>query len=800
MRILRPIGGLLFLAWCSASAAAQCSTSWDTGAGLAGTDTPVQHMVRWDPDGPGPATPVLVCGGAFTTFGSLAASGLGTWDPATGAKSVLQPSLGPVTALAAGTNGELYVARGYAQNSSPRIERWTGSGWQVIHQSNGVHALCIRANGNLIAAVVTQFGSGIYEQVGTTWNPLGTVSSGYVVTVAPLANGSLIASLHDNFYGNSVIRLNGGIWSNIGPQANGIVTSLLEMPNGDIVAGGRTFLSVAPFNAFGATVSPRLARWNGTAWTTIGTNGDVASLQAMANGDLVVNGYFDTVAGVTAPRSARWNGTTWQPIVAVNNGAATASVATCCEIGNGLAIGGAFRMVAGVPAQNVAIPLASGWGAIAPGTDGFDGQVHAIATLPQGGCVVGGEFGSVGNLIAPGIARWNGTAWAPLGAGTDGPVLAVTALPNGEVVAGGGFSTAGGVPAAGVARWDGAVWHDLPGAPFTTPVARLATMPNGDVIAADAQRLAQWDGTSWRTLGPGVNTVNSLVVRNGQLFAAGSFSGNPATVALWNGTNWSHFLAPISGAGGVALMPNGDLVACTQSLLGMMLVMNPMRWDGTAWTGFGSYLLAARFLTATPDGDVVATSFGSTLRWNGQTWTPLAAANRAVETLVAMPDGTMLAGGSFTSLAGRPAGNFARLASNCPALASVIGSGCVGSAGPLTLTPTSLPWFGGEFRAVASGLPAQSLALAVTSLQATTIPLAQVLPVGGPGCVGLQNILLSTTIVPNGSTAATGFAIPDAPSFVGLKLYHYVASFEFGSGNLIGFTSTNQLELVLGVF
>ncbi|MFY9342096.1 MAG: hypothetical protein WAT39_06395, partial [Planctomycetota bacterium] len=129
------------------------------------------------------------------------------------------------------------------------------------------------------------------------------------------------------------------------------------------------------------------------------------------------------------------------------------------------------------------------------------------------------------------------------------------------------------------------------------------------------------------------------------------------------------------------------------------------------------------------------------------------------------------------------------------------GSGCTGSAGPLTLAATSLPWLGGTFRARTTGMPANSLGLAVTSDVPTTLPLSLVSPVAGPGCDGLLSVVLSDVLLPNGGVADSGFALPDLPAFVGLPLYHYVAALEFGPGGaLVALTSTNRLALVLGVF
>ncbi|MCH9057150.1 MAG: hypothetical protein IIB55_00825 [Planctomycetes bacterium] len=75
-----------------------------------------------------------------------------------------------------------------------------------------------------------------------------------------------------------------------------------------------------------------------------------------------------------------------------------------------------------------------------------------------GELIVGGNFTTAGGMEANYIARWDGTAWSPLGSGMGGfpaPLLSVYTLTeyNGELIAGGWFTTAGGQVSAYWARW-----------------------------------------------------------------------------------------------------------------------------------------------------------------------------------------------------------------------------------------------------------------------------------------------------------------------------------------------------------
>ena len=77
----------------------------------------------------------------------------------------------------------------------------------------------------------------------------------------------------------------------------------------------------------------------------------------------------------------------------------------------------------------------------------------------------GGSFWEAGGVSANSIAKWDGTAWSPLGSGMGGeeikdPLVSALAMDDtGNLYAGGGFTEAGGVAANSIARWDGTSWH-----------------------------------------------------------------------------------------------------------------------------------------------------------------------------------------------------------------------------------------------------------------------------------------------------------------------------------------------------
>lgn len=82
-----------------------------------------------------------------------------------------------------------------------------------------------------------------------------------------------------------------------------------------------------------------------------------------------------------------------------------------------------------------------------------EAQVYALAVDGQGSLYAGGLFTTAGGVAANRVARWDGSAWHPLGAGLNNMVSALAVSEQGDLYAGGDFTTAGGVSVNNVARW-----------------------------------------------------------------------------------------------------------------------------------------------------------------------------------------------------------------------------------------------------------------------------------------------------------------------------------------------------------
>jgi len=232
-----------------------------------------------------------------------------------------------------------------------------------------------------------------------------------------------------------------------------------------------------------------------------------------------------------------------------------------------LVAGGTFTTAGGVNASRIARWNGTAW---SPLGTGMNSSVEALAVLPNGDLVAGGSFTTAGGVTASRIARWNGTAWSPLGTGMSNTVRALAVLPNGDLVAGGTFTTAGGVSANAIARWNGTAWSPL-GTGINNFVDALAVLPNGDLVAGgwfthaggvSVNYIARWNGTAWSSLGTGMNNnVYALaVLPSGDQVAGGDFTtagGNvSAYFARWTETNipW------------IALQPQPQTLASGQTL------------------------------------------------------------------------------------------------------------------------------------------------------------------------------------------------------------------------------------------
>jgi hypothetical protein len=184
-------------------------------------------------------------------------------------------------------------------------------------------------------------------------------------------------------------------------------------------------------------------------------------------GSLYAAGMFSLAGSVETRCIARWDGAGWHEVgggIGVPPGGRSPSVTAMAVYDDGggpsLYVAGIIDLAGGVPVRNIAKWNGTTWSDVGGGLgSGVNDRVWTLSTFNDGSgpaLYAGGEFADAGGLPAANIARWNGSAWSPLGDGVDGPVHTMAGLnTRSELYIGGWFSAAGSVSTPFLAKWVG---------------------------------------------------------------------------------------------------------------------------------------------------------------------------------------------------------------------------------------------------------------------------------------------------------------------------------------------------------
>lgn len=489
----------------------------------------------------------LLVGGDFTAIGGTRSAGVAAW---TGSqwRAMGFASGAAVYALARGPDRQLYAggALGDLGGGAGGIARWTGKGW--VEAAGGV---VNRAFPGVVTELTPHAGSlyvaGCFATAGGVEGAAGAVASRDVVR-----------------FDGAWHALDGGTQGVLAPWLESLAcgdegpSAVWDVSKQAMFSAGRELLLGGSFPGIAGTLSQAILAYDGATWRPqgdtagLGVAGSLDRLGVSAAGEVFATGQFTHLAGVaTRAHVARFTGAGWVPIGdAIPRDAscpgfavsAAGDAALGCTIfpTDGDAIGRVYRVagdrlvqVAGdlPPVQSVAFDARGGlWagGGAATGfvarlergqfsiDDRFDAPVSELDAIGPRDVIAAGAFTAVAGTAAGHIARWDGSAWRPLGAGVPGSVTALAR--SGATVY---VSTIDdGTGALLLGAFDGATWRELavPGSGLTPQTFfnfnAIRPIPGG-VIAVGSAELDDgvgrgalvYRGGRFTALGGGVHAI-----------------------------------------------------------------------------------------------------------------------------------------------------------------------------------------------------------------------------------------------------------------------------------------------------
>jgi hypothetical protein len=647
----------------------------------------------------------LYVAGSFSIIGDVVANRIAKWDGSSW--TVLGSGMNnPIYALAVSgsdvyAGGDFTMAGGTA---AYRVAKWNGSTWTPVGSglNSTVRALAVSGS-DLYAAgsFTTATNSGATVTVnciakwnGSSWTNLGSGISGSSPCVFALATagsnvyagGRFIAAGGTDAIG--IARWDGGSWTNLASGMGGSYPNVyaLTVSGSDLYAGGE-------FTKAGGGSSYCIAKWNGSGWASLGSgiSGTLPRVYALtvSGSDVYAGGQFSYAGGGAANYVAKWNGVTgWSVLgLGMNN-----TVTALAMLGSDVCAGGSFTTAGGSAASMIAKWNGTSWTAWGSGMNAW---VVAL-TVSGSNVYAGGDFTTAGPTAASSIAKWDGTHWWALGSGMGGnvePYVYALAASGSNVYAGGKFMAAGGTAAPYIANWDGVNWKAV-GLGMNDYVYALALAgsdlyaggnftraTNSGNVALTVNRVAKWDGSSWKALGSGINSyVYALALAGSDLYAGGSFtratnSGNVAVtvnnIAKWDGSNWTALGSGVNGTVSALTALGGEVYAGGSFTTAGGGVANRIaRWTGTSWTNLGSgmnsyvYALAisgnnlyagGEFTMAT-NNDNVAVTVNHIAKWDGSSWSALGSGTSGGAAWVdalAVLGSDLYVGGAFATAGGK---------------------------------------------------------------------------------------------------------------------------------------------------
>ncbi|MCK9369102.1 hypothetical protein M0R04_04040 [Candidatus Dojkabacteria bacterium] len=243
-------------------------------------------------------------------------------------------------------------------------------------------------------------------------------------------------------------------------------------------------------------------------------------------------------------------------------------------------------------------------------------------------------------------------------------------------------------------------------------VNAIAIDANNNVYVGSNNGIIYWNGTSWNTMGAGVNgTVSAIAISGSNVYAGGAFTeagenSNVNRIAYWNGSTWNALGSGVNNTvSAIAISGSNVYVGGTFTLAGG--VTNTARiayWNGSTWNAMGTgangdvkaidisgsnIYVAGNFTLA---GGVTNTKYIA--YWNGSAWNAMGTGANGGVYAIDISGSNIYIGGTF-SLAGGVT-NTARIAYWNGSAWNAMGTGANGSVYTIAISGSNV-YIGGSF-------------------------------------------------------------------------------------------------------
>jgi hypothetical protein len=533
-----------------------------------------------------------------------------------------------------------------------------------------VSAAVTDAAGNLYIGGIFQIVHDTYANCvakwdGASWSALGSGLNSNVYALAIEGTNLYVGGAFTEAGGvpaNRIARWDGSTWTALGDGTDGVVRAIA-------ISGQSVYVGGAFTNA-GGVAAKRVARWNGSSWSPLGaglnSDNDFAPIHAVVSDafGLIMGGDFTTADGTQATNLARWDGKAWSPV-----GSAAPDVVTALLISGN-------KLYTGSDAGNVSIWDGNSWADLGMGTGSNLRSLAMVGTNLYAGRAGGGVSGRA-------ICRWDGGQWVNLGRGVysfHDSVYALTTHGT-NLYVGGSFEFAGNFTALCIARWNGYEWSTL-GQGMDVDVRAMAVSGQNMYASGGSSgmygyvRLGKWDGTNWTTLGNGIRNgyVRALAVSGSNVYAGGTFNGvdnaSARYIAHWDGEQWHAMVGDTNSATPlVGGRPHAIAIDGANVYVGGDEHNFVSRWDETNWHRLAIEINGSVRAIAVSGSNVFAGGLFTHIdgvevnriaRWDGNSWSALGSGVDGDVYAITVSGSNLYVGGSFTNAGGLPANYVAR--------------------------------------------------------------------------------------------------------------------------------------------